>query len=127
MEVCWNACISVDTARSAFPDAEWSAVDGQGKFQLHLSQPHVKRSFDASELSDGTLRFFCLCAALLTEKLPPFLVLNEPEASLHADLLEPLADLIAGVPESTQLLIVTHSSALPYFSLHWRPAPFPPP
>jgi predicted ATPase len=98
--------------RSAFSGAEWSAVDGQGKFQLHLVQPHAKRSFDASELSDGTLRFFCLCAALLTEKLPPFLVLNEPETSLHADLLEPLAELIAGVPESTQLLIVSHSAPL---------------
>ncbi len=98
--------------RSAFPETEWGAVDGQGKFQLRLSKPHVKRSFDASELSDGTLRFFCLCAALLTEKLPPFLVLNEPETSLHADLLEPLAELIAGVPETTQLLIVTHSAAL---------------
>lgn len=97
---------------SAFPETDWDAVDGQGKFQLRLSKPHVKRSFDACELSDGTLRFFCLCAALLTEKLPPFLVLNEPETSLHADLLPPLADLIAGVPETTQLLIVTHSAAL---------------
>jgi len=97
---------------SAFPDSTWDTVDGQGTFQLHLGKPHVKRSFDARELSDGTLRFFCLCAALLTEKLPPLLVLNEPETSLHADLLPSLADLIAGVPESTQLLIVTHSTLL---------------
>lgn len=97
---------------SAFPETDWDAVDSEGKFQLRLEKPHLKRKFSACELSDGTLRFFCLCAALLTEKLPPFLVLNEPETSLHADLLEPLADLIAGVPESTQLLIVTHSSHL---------------
>lgn len=97
---------------SAFPETTWETVDGQGRFQLRLARPHVKRSFDASELSDGTLRFFCLCAALLTEKLPPFLVLNEPETSLHEDLLPPLADLIAAVPETTQMLVVTHSRTL---------------
>lgn len=97
---------------SAFPEISWDAVDEQGKFQLRIEKPHLKRSFDANELSDGTLRFFCLCAALLTEKPPPFLVLNEPETSLHSDLLPPLADLIATVPESVQLLIVTHSKML---------------
>ncbi len=97
---------------SAFPDTGWQAVDEQRKFQLQISKPELKRSFDANELSDGTLRFFCLCAALLTEKLPPLLILNEPETSLHADLIGPLADLIARTPASTQLLVVTHSQAL---------------
>lgn len=97
---------------SAFPGITWHAVDKIGKFQLHLTRPEFARSFDASELSDGTLRFFCLAAALLTQKLPPLLVLNEPETSLHADLISPLAELISQVPETTQLLIVTHSQAL---------------
>ncbi len=97
---------------TAFPGLSWSAVDGRGTFQLRMEKPHLKRSFEAAELSDGTLRFFCLCAALLTEKPPPFLVINEPETSLHADLLVPLADLIAATPESTQLLVVTHSTEL---------------
>ena len=97
---------------TAFPDVGWQAVDDQGKFQLQITKPQLKRSFVAAELSDGTLRFFCLCAALLTEKLPPLLILNEPETSLHADLISPLADLISRTPESTQLLIVTHSQAL---------------
>jgi predicted ATPase len=58
------------------------------------------------------LRFFCLCAALLTEKPPPLLILNEPETSLHPDLIAPLAELVARVPASTQLLVVTHSQQL---------------
>lgn len=37
---------------------------------------------------------------------------NEPETSLHTDLISPLADLISRTPASTQLLIVTHSQAL---------------
>jgi predicted ATPase len=63
-------------------------------------------------LSDGTLRFFCLAAALLSPKPPPLLVLNEPENSLHQGLLEPLAALIAQVPQETQLILVTHSPIL---------------
>ncbi|GAA5130469.1 AAA family ATPase [Luteolibacter yonseiensis] len=96
----------------AFPGIGWEAVDAEGRFQLQIIKPELKRGFQASELSDGTLRFFCLCAAFLTEKLPPLLILNEPETSLHADLIAPLADLISRTPVSTQLLIVTHSQAL---------------
>jgi energy-coupling factor transporter ATP-binding protein EcfA2 len=81
-------------------------------FQLCLRTPELKRDMNAAELSDGTLRFFCLAAALLSPKPPPLLVLNEPEASLHAGLIEPLADLITQVPNETQILIVTHSQVL---------------
>ncbi len=97
---------------TAFPGIAWQAADEQGQFQLRINKPKLKRSFQASELSDGTLRFFCLCAALFTEKPPPLLVLNEPETSLHPDLIAPLAELIAQVPESTQMILVTHSQAL---------------
>lgn len=96
----------------AFPDCQWSAVDEMGKFQLRLQRPGLKRWLDASELSDGTLRFFCLCAALMTTKPPPLLILNEPEASLHADLIDPLAELIAKASERSQILIVSHSKRL---------------
>ncbi|MBK1881926.1 AAA family ATPase [Luteolibacter pohnpeiensis] len=97
---------------SALPGLEWHSVDEMGGFQLQIAKPDIDRTFDAAELSDGTLRFFCLSAALCTEKLPPFLVLNEPETSLHPELIPALAELIAQVPETTQLLIVTHSSEL---------------
>ncbi len=38
--------------------------------------------------------------------------LNEPEASLHPDLMEPLAKLIVKAAERTQLWLVTHSTRL---------------
>lgn len=96
----------------AFPDCEWKAVDEMGKFQLRLLRPGLKRWLDASELSDGTLRFFCLCAALMATKPPPLLILNEPEASLHADLIEPLAELIGKASQDSQIIVVCHSKAL---------------
>ena len=101
-----------EAVAKAFPGSSWRAVDDQHRFQLQLSRGELGRWLDASELSDGTLRFFCLCAALLTPKPPPLLVFNEPESSLHTSLLEPLADLMAKVPQETQLIVVTHAREL---------------
>ena len=55
---------------------------------------YPKRVFEAAELSDGTLRFLALAGALLAYWLPPFMALNEPETSLHPDLLPALGRLI---------------------------------
>jgi predicted ATPase len=71
-----------------------------------------KRLFEAAELSDGTLRFLSLAGALMAYRLPPFIALNEPESSLHPDLMEPLARLIAKAAERTQVWLVTHSERL---------------
>ena len=71
-----------------------------------------QRVFDASELSDGTLRFLALAGALLAHRLPAFIALNEPETSLHPDLLPPLARLIADAAQRTQIWLVTHSQLL---------------
>jgi predicted ATPase len=97
---------------AAFPGVEWSAADESGAFQLCVRPPELNRPMCAAELSDGTLRYFCLLAALLSPKPPPLLVLNEPEASLHCGLMEPLADLIAQVRGETQIFVVTHSEVL---------------
>jgi predicted ATPase len=70
------------------------------------------RVFDAHELSDGTLCFLALAGALLAYRLPPFIALNEPEASLHPDLMEPLARLVVQAAERTQVWLVTHSTRL---------------
>jgi predicted ATPase len=45
-------------------------------------------------------------------RLPSLIALNEPEASLHPDLLAPLARLIRRASESTSVWIVTHSQPL---------------
>jgi predicted ATPase len=71
-----------------------------------------KRIFEASELSDGTLRYLALAGALLAYRLPAFIALNEPEASIHPDLLQPLARLIVRAADRTQIWLVTHSENL---------------
>jgi predicted ATPase len=73
---------------------------------------YPKRVFEAGELSDGTLRYLALAGALLGYRLPAFVALNEPETSLHPDLLEPLARMIMRASERTQIWVVTHSERL---------------
>lgn len=79
---------------------------------LALETRGLERRIELHELSDGTLRYLCLVAALLSPRPPALFALNEPETSLHPDLTEPLADLLAHAARSSQLWITTHSRAL---------------
>jgi predicted ATPase len=75
-------------------------------------QDGLLRPLSASELSDGTLRYLLWIAALLTPRPPSLMVLNEPETSLHPDLLPALARLIGRASEETQIWVVSHSTRL---------------
>ncbi len=63
-------------------------------------------------MSDGTLRFLPWLAASLTPRPPTMMVLNEPETSLHPELLPALSRLITRDAETTQVWVVTHSAKL---------------
>jgi predicted ATPase len=96
----------------AFDGAILDVAVTEGRFDVQLHQPGMLRPLGAAELSDGTLRYLCLVAALLTVDPPPLLVLNEPETSLHPDLLPPLARLIRSAARRSQVLVVSHSAPL---------------
>jgi hypothetical protein len=96
----------------AFPGCSVGVDITSPQFQVQFRQPGLLRPLQASELSDGTLRYLLLATALLSPRLPPLLVLNEPESSLHPSLLEPLARLIAAAACRTQVWVVAHAPAL---------------
>ncbi|ULE33261.1 AAA family ATPase [Mycobacterium sp. IDR2000157661] len=96
----------------AFDGAELSVTAHDGLFDLQLHQPGMLRPLRAAELSDGTLRFMLWAAALLSPRPPSLMALNEPETSLHPDLVRPLASLIRTAAQSTQVVVVTHSQTL---------------
>lgn len=96
----------------AFPGASLVTEFGRGTVAIGLKLPDLPRPLGAHELSDGTLSFLGLVAALSAYRLPGFIALNEPETSLHPDLIEPLARLITRAAERTQVWVVTHSVAL---------------
>jgi predicted ATPase len=96
----------------AFPGSRLEIDSARGRFELALHQPGMLRPLGAAELSDGTLRYLLWTAALLTPRPPQLLVLNEPETSLHPDLVPALAALIAAAAEHSQIVVVSHSEQL---------------
>lgn len=96
----------------AFPAAEVSIRSDDGRFSLWFKQPGLLRPLSAAELSDGTLRYLLWVAALHTPRPPSLMVLNEPEASLHPDLLPALARLIIHASTRSQVWVISHSSRL---------------
>jgi predicted ATPase len=96
----------------AFPGSTLTITNHDGRFTVALRQPGMLRPLAAAELSDGTLRYLLWAAALLTPRPPDLLVLNEPETSLHPDLLPALAQLIAQASRRSQVITVTHSQPL---------------
>jgi predicted ATPase len=96
----------------AFPGSRLTVETKSGRFSLAMEQHGMLRPLDAAELSDGTLRYLLWIAALLTARPPELMVLNEPETSLHPDLLGALARLIARVAEHSQIIVVTHAEKL---------------
>jgi predicted ATPase len=96
----------------AFPGASTSSTRADGRLKLQFSQPGLLRPLSAAELSDGTLRYLLWIAALMTPRPPPLMVLNEPETSLHPDLLPALGRLISRAARRTQVWVVSHSGRL---------------
>ena len=101
-----------DAIDDAFPRSSVDIAVTDGLFEISMNQHGLLRPLRAAELSDGTLRYILFVAALLTPRPPTLMVLNEPETSLHPDLLEPLARLIAHAATRSQVIVVTHAAAL---------------
>lgn len=81
-------------------------------FQVEMRQYGLLRPLSAAELSDGTLRYILLVAALLSPRPPELMILNEPEGSLHPELLGPLARLLCKASKRSQIIVVSHSRQL---------------
>lgn len=115
--------IQADGERDALTECLDVALGGQrlevleepttGRLEAQLSAGDLFRPMRAAELSDGQLRFLFLAAALLAVRPADVVVLNEPESSLHADLLVGLGRLVVVAREhGTQVIVTTHSREL---------------
>ena len=101
-----------DAIRRALDGGRVSVTDAGSRFHLEFHQPGLLRPLGADELSDGTLRFLLLAAALASPRPPRLLVLNEPETSLHPEVLPGLAELVRTAADLTQVVVVTHSASM---------------
>jgi predicted ATPase len=101
-----------ESVADAFPGATVTVTSNGGRFEVEMQQHGLLRPLKGAELSDGTLRYLLWIAALLTPRPPGLLVLNEPETSLHPDLLPALGRLIVRAADTTQIIVVSHAAGL---------------
>lgn len=96
----------------AFPGSRLEIVPTAAGLRIKFTQEGINRPLDGTELSDGTLQYLCLLASLLSLSAAPVIVLNEPETSLHPNLIKPLAQLIVRCSADSQIWLTTHSREL---------------
>lgn len=86
----------------------------EDKIKLEWSHKSSDRYFDASALSDGTLRFMCLATLFLqpVEFRPSVILVDEPELGLHPFAISMLATMIKAAAAATQVIVSTQSPLL---------------
>jgi predicted ATPase len=87
------------------------------KIRLEWKEIGSDDYFNASSLSDGTLRFICLSTLLLQPHLPMTLVLDEPELGLHPAAITLLAGMLHSASRrpaalGSQIIVATQSVTL---------------
>ena len=103
-----------DALRSAFPGFESLnfPAAATGMLSLTWKEEHFKDPISIQDLSEGTLRFLWLISLLQSPNLSTVTMIDEPEVSLHPELLSLLADLMREAAERTQIIVATHSDSL---------------
>ena len=84
----------------------------ESKIRLEWKEKGSDAYFNASSISDGTLRFICLATLLLQPELPAIVLLDEPELGLHPAAIALLADLLSSAATQTQIMVSTQSVTL---------------
>lgn len=84
----------------------------EGKIRLEWKEKGSDAYFNASSLSDGTLRFLCLTTLLMQPELPAVVLLDEPELGLHPAAVTLVADLLSSAATRTQVIVATQSVTL---------------
>ena len=82
------------------------------KLTLEFTQKRVGAEpvkFEAFSMSDGTLRVLGLITAVFQRPAPSLLVIEEPEASMHAGAIGSILDVLRIASRSMQVVVTTHS------------------
>lgn len=97
------------------PGVEDVRVVGHGnKLTLEFKQRagDARNTFEALQMSDGTLRLLGLLLALYQRSTPAFLAIEEPEATIHVAALEALIEVFKARSGMSQIVLTTHSAEI---------------
>lgn len=103
-----------DALRTAFPNFERLDFPpiAAGTLALAWRERGFSKPLYMHQLSEGTLRFLWLATLLQSPGLTALTLLDEPEVSLHPELLSLLAEMLREASSRTQLVVATHSDRL---------------
>jgi predicted ATPase len=103
--------VILDALHAAFPDFEELNFPpvAAGMLAMTWKDKKFTKPIYMNELSEGTLRFLWLTALLQSPNLSTITMIDEPEVSLHPELLSLLADLMREAAKRTQLVVATQS------------------
>jgi predicted ATPase len=103
-----------DMLHAAFPAFERLDFPpvAAGTLALAWREKGFSKPLYMHQLSEGTLRFLWLATLLASPGLTALTLLDEPEVSLHPELLNILSDLFREASTRTQLVVATHSDRL---------------
>jgi predicted ATPase len=106
-----------DSLKVAFPGFESLAfpIVATGMIAITWKEKAFRNPFYMHQLSEGTLRFLWLVSLLQSPSLSTITMIDEPEVSLHPELLAILADLMREASGRTQIIVATHSDRLVRF------------
>jgi len=101
----------VDSLQAAFPSFESLNFPpvAAGMLSMTWKDKNFTKPLYMNELSEGTLRFLWLASLLQSPALSTITMIDEPEVSLHPELLSLLAELMREAARRTQLIVATHS------------------
>jgi predicted ATPase len=103
-----------DVLHAAFPAFERLDFPpvAAGTLALAWREKGFSKPLYMHQLSEGTLCFLWLATLLASPGLTALTLLDEPEVSLHPELLNLLSDLFREASRRTQLVVATHSDRL---------------
>jgi len=103
-----------DTLAAAFPDFERLAFPpiAAGTITMTWKDKNFAKPLYMHQLSEGILRFIWLVTLLQSPGLTAVTLIDEPEVSLHPELLRLLVDLMREASRKTQMIVATHSDRL---------------
>jgi len=106
-----------DSLRAAFPTFERLDFPpvAAGTLAMTWRDKNLSKPLYMHQLSEGMLRFLWLATLLASPGLTALTLLDEPEVSLHPELLSLLAGLLREAAKRTQLVVATHSDRLVRF------------
>ena len=94
-----------------------SPIFGDGQTYVALKEKDLENAVGAWGLSDGTLLALALSVALVVRPEPELICIETPEAEIHPQMLEAVADMLEVASRDTQVIVTTQSTRL----LDWLP------